>query len=99
MNSPLRRNLAIAGVLCLIVIALIVVALRPKHASGAGTGAPPDVMVAQVEQRDMPVYGEWIGTLEGLVNADVKAQVTGYLMKQDYREGSFVVTGQTSLRN
>lgn len=55
---------------------------------------PPLVKVATVEQRDVPVYGEWIGTLAGLVTADVKAQVTGYLMKQDYREGSFVRKGQ-----
>ena len=94
MNSPLRRNLAIAGVLCLIVIALIVVALRPKHASGAGTGAPPDVMVAQVEQQDVPIYGEWVGTLDGLTNANVKAQVTGYLLRQGYLEGSFVKQSQ-----
>src|SRR5579863_10043507 len=94
MNSPLRRNLAIAGVLCLIAVALIVVALRPKHASGAGTGAPPDVMVAQVEQQDVPIYGEWVGTLDGLTNADVKAQVTGYLLRQGYQEGSFVKQGQ-----
>jgi RND family efflux transporter MFP subunit len=92
MSSPLRRNLAIAGVLCLIVIALIVVALRPKHASGAGV--PPDVMVAQVEQQDVPIYGEWVGTLDGLTNADVKAQVSGYLLRQGYQEGSFVKQGQ-----
>jgi len=94
MNSPLRRNLTIAAVLSLIVIALIVVALRPKHASGEGTGAPPDVMVAQVEQKDVPIYGEWIGTLDGLTNADVKAQVTGYLLRQGYQEGAFVKKGQ-----
>jgi RND family efflux transporter MFP subunit len=74
----------------LIVIALLVAALRPKHAAGAGTGAPPDVMVAQVEQKDVPIYGEWIGTLAGQVNANVQAQVTGYLLKRDYQEGSFV---------
>src|SRR5690242_2407525 len=55
---------------------------------------PPAVEVVNVEQRDVPVYGEWIGTLDGLVNAEVKAQVTGYLMRQDYREGSFVRKGQ-----
>ncbi len=54
----------------MIVIALIVGALRPKHASGAGTGASPDVMVAHVEQKDVALYGEWIGTWEGFVNAD-----------------------------
>src|SRR5580704_9015166 len=46
--------------------------------------APPpqsiEVTVADVQQRDVPIYGEWIGTLEGLVNADLKAQVTGYLL-------------------
>jgi RND family efflux transporter MFP subunit len=94
MNNLFRRSLVIATVFCLIVIALIVGALRPKHASGAGTAAPPDVMVAQVEQKDVSIYGEWIGTLAGQVNANVQAQVTGYLLKRDYQEGSFVRRGQ-----
>jgi membrane fusion protein, multidrug efflux system len=55
---------------------------------------PPLVEVGQVEQRDVPVYGEWIGTLTGQVNADIKAQVTGYLLRRDYKEGSFVRKGQ-----
>src|SRR6266849_6446942 len=94
MNILLRRNLVIAGVICLVVIALIVGALRPKHSPGAGTGAPPDIMVAQVEQRDVPIYREWIGTLEGYVNADVRGQVTGYLLRQDYKEGALVTKNQ-----
>ena len=94
MNSSHRRGFALAGVICLVVITLIVGALRPKHASGAGTVPPPDVMVAQVEERDVPIYGEWIGTLDGFVNADVRAQVTGYLVRQDYKEGAFVNKGQ-----
>ena len=56
--------------------------------------APPEVEVVQVEQRDVPVYGEWIGTLDGFVDADVKAQVQGYLLSKDYREGSIVKKGQ-----
>jgi len=55
---------------------------------------PPDVEVVQVEQRDVPVQGEWIGTLDGMVNADIKAQVTGYLLAQHYTEGSLVKKGQ-----
>jgi RND family efflux transporter MFP subunit len=94
MNNLLRHSLIIAGVLCFIVIALIVGALRPKRAAGAGTGAPPDVLVAQVEQKDVPIYGEWIGTLAGQVNANVQAQVTGYLLRRDYQEGSLVRKGQ-----
>jgi RND family efflux transporter MFP subunit len=78
----------------LIVIALIVGALRTKHASGAVKAAPPDVMVAQVEQKDVPIYNEWIGTLAGQVNANVQAQVTGYLLRRDYQEGSFVKKGE-----
>jgi hypothetical protein len=79
MNSSRWRNLGIAGVACLVVIGLIAEALRPKRVSGAGTGTPPDVMVAQVEQRDVPIYGEWIGTLDGFVNADVRAHKGEYL--------------------
>jgi RND family efflux transporter MFP subunit len=55
---------------------------------------PPVVEVAQVERRDVPVYGEWIGTLTGQVNADIKAQVTGYLLTRAYQEGSYVRKGQ-----
>jgi membrane fusion protein (multidrug efflux system) len=82
-------------VIGLIAIALIVGAIRPtKRASGAAPGSPPDVAVAQVEQRDVPIYGEWIGTLDGFTNADVRAQVTGYLLRQAYQEGAFVRKGQ-----
>ncbi len=54
----------------------------------------PSVEIATVEQKDVPVYGEWIGTLAGQVNADVKAQVAGYLLTRKYKEGSYVKKGQ-----
>jgi len=94
MKNYLRHGLVIAGVFCLIIIALIVGGLRPKRASGAAMQAPPDVLVVQVEQKDVSIYGEWIGTLAGQVNANVQAQVTGYLLRRDYQEGSFVRKGQ-----
>jgi len=94
MNSLLTRKLAIGGALGLIVIALIVAAIRPRKSSGSGPGTPPDVAVAQVEQRDVPIYREWIGTLEGYINADVRGQVTGYLLRQDYKEGALVTKNQ-----
>jgi RND family efflux transporter MFP subunit len=62
--------------------------------SGATAPAPLDVEVAQVQQRDVPIYSEWIGTLDGFVNADIKAEVSGYLLEQAYQEGSFVKKGQ-----
>ncbi len=58
--------------------------------------APPplEVGVISVEQKNVPIYSEWIGTTEGMVNAEIKPQVTGYLLRQDYKEGSFVKKGQ-----
>ena len=60
----------------------------------AQTPPPPLVEVAPVNQKDVPIYSEWIGTLTGQVNADIKAQVTGYLLRQNYKEGSYVTKGQ-----
>jgi membrane fusion protein (multidrug efflux system) len=94
MRRLSRRQLVVGGVLAVAAIVLVVVATRPKDASGSGPGSPPDVTVAQVEQKDVPIYGEWIGTFDGLVNADVRGQVTGYLLRQDYKEGAFVIENQ-----
>ncbi len=94
MNMLSKYKLWIGGAFCLVVIGLIIGAARPKHVSGAQPGASPDVEVAQVEQKDVPIFGEWIGTLDGFTNADVKAQVTGYLLRQGYQEGAFVNKGQ-----
>ena len=62
--------------------------------SGPPKPPPPDVEVVQVEQKDVPVWNEWIGTLDGLVNAQIKPQVTGYLLRQAYTDGAFVKKGQ-----
>ncbi|MCG6537132.1 MAG: efflux RND transporter periplasmic adaptor subunit, partial [Syntrophales bacterium LBB04] len=55
---------------------------------------PPTVQVADVAQKDVPMYSEWIGTTDGMVNAVIRAQVQGYLIKQNYHEGDFVKKGQ-----
>jgi RND family efflux transporter MFP subunit len=55
---------------------------------------PPVVEVTPVVQKDLPVQGEWVGTLEGYVNAQISPQVSGYLIRQDYREGALVKKGQ-----
>lgn len=61
---------------------------------GQVQGPPPqDVQVVTVEQRDVPVVDEWVGSLDGFVNAQIRAQVSGYLVKQDYKEGAFVRQG------
>jgi membrane fusion protein, multidrug efflux system len=55
---------------------------------------PPMVVVAPVIQKDVPVYGEWIGTTAGDINAQIRPQITGYLLRRIYDEGSFVRAGQ-----
>lgn len=56
--------------------------------------APPAVQVMTVTQQDVPIYSEWIGSIDGDVNATIRPQVTGYLIKQNYREGEPVKKGQ-----
>ncbi|MGZ6222457.1 MAG: efflux RND transporter periplasmic adaptor subunit [Syntrophales bacterium] len=56
--------------------------------------SPPVVRIAQVVRQNVPVYTEWIGTTDGKVNATIRAQVQGYLIKQYYSEGDFVRKGQ-----
>ena len=58
------------------------------------TTPPPDVEVVAVLQRDVPITKEWVGTLEGLVNAQIRPQVMGYLLRQNYKDGSFVKKGE-----
>ncbi len=55
--------------------------------------SPPEVEVAEVKQQDLPIYSEWVGTTDGLVNATIQAKVTGYLIKRNFEEGAFVKKG------
>jgi len=80
--AALAATLSILGVAC------------TKQTEAAKAPDQMVVDVARVEQRDVPIYSEWIGTMEGYVNADIKAQVAGYLQRQDYVEGSLVRQGQ-----
>jgi hypothetical protein len=54
---------------------------------------PPEVEVAEAVQEDVPVYREWVASMDGLVNATIVAQVQGYLIKRNYQEGEFVKKG------
>ncbi len=60
-----------------------------KHETPPPPG-PPGVVVALVTQRDVPIYKEWVGSADGSTNATIRAQVTGYLLKQNYEEGTEV---------
>jgi membrane fusion protein (multidrug efflux system) len=79
-----------SGLACLLVVL----------GAGCNKAAPPPappvpvVEVISVEQKDVPIYREWVGTLDGDINATIRPQVTGYLLKQNYREGDAVKKGQ-----
>jgi membrane fusion protein, multidrug efflux system len=78
---------------------LAAICLSAYLVSGCGenkaTGpAAPSVEVANVIQQDVPIVREWVGATDGLVNAKINAQVQGYLIKQNYKEGSVVKKGQ-----
>ncbi len=65
---------------------------QPTAAAGAMGPMPVDVVT--VQQSDVPLSNEWVGTLDGFVNANIQPQVSGYLVRQNYREGSVVQKGQ-----
>ncbi|HTW90026.1 MAG TPA: efflux RND transporter periplasmic adaptor subunit [Candidatus Binataceae bacterium] len=64
--------------------------------NAAPTAAPslPEVTVTDVVQRDVTLHGEWVGTTEGFINADIYPKISGFLIKQDYRDGDAVQAGQ-----
>ena len=79
----------------LVSAALLLNALGCSNDKARAAAPPPPVVeVAAVIQRDVPVQGQWVGTLQGYVNAQIQPQVSGYLIRQDYHEGAFVKKGQ-----
>lgn len=85
------RKIELSAVLCL-CLALLPGCKPPAKPSAQAT--PPGVEVVPVQQKDVPIYKEWVGTLEGDVNATISAQVSGYLTNRAYVEGSPVTSGQ-----
>jgi RND family efflux transporter MFP subunit len=94
MNDKRRIQIGAAATVFVIVAIILIAISREKSTAAVTPPPPPVVQVAEVEQRDLPVRREWIGTLNGLVNAAINAEVTGYILRQDYAEGSFVHKGQ-----
>lgn len=80
--------------LALSVILLMAAALSCSEKTASTTSAaPPEVLVTEVVQKEVPMVREWVGTLNGSENADVRARVIGYLEKRTYQEGGFVKKG------
>jgi membrane fusion protein, multidrug efflux system len=84
------------GGLALLIMSLILTfagCSAPAETKAQAAGPPPTVQVAAVEQRDVTLTSEWIGSMDGYVNARIQPHVTGYLVRENYREGSFVRNG------
>ena len=81
-----------------LVLALLLVSVSFAVGCGKTIAAPaipvPEVEVASVVQKDVPIFSEWVAALDGYVNAQIQPQVTGYIIRQTYKEGSFVRKGQ-----
>jgi len=81
-----------------VVLILLLSTLSLGTACGRTTAAPaipnPEVEVATVLQKDVPIVSEWVARLDGYINAQIQPQVTGYIIQQTYKEGSFVRKGQ-----
>jgi membrane fusion protein, multidrug efflux system len=79
-------------------IVTFLLAFGTMHSNGCGKmglppAGPPDVEVIEVIQKDVPITKDWVATLDGLINAQIRAQVTGLLLKQNYINGAYVRTG------
>jgi len=78
----------------LLPILLVLTQGCSRNVAASNPPPPPNVQVAEVVQKDVPVYHEWVATLDGFVNAQIQPQVTGYLIKQNYTEGALVRKNQ-----
>ena len=83
----LRTNSKPSLVACLGIVVIWIAGCKPKSNVIL---PPPVVEVATVIQAEVPIYHEWIGTLDGLVNAQIRAQVTGYLLTQNYGDSNAI---------
>ena len=86
-----NRSMSGALALTLGVIACLSAACGEKAQQAAPP--PPEVLVTEVVQKDVPIHSEWIGTTVGYVNAEIRARVQGYLLKQNYTQGAVVHAG------
>jgi membrane fusion protein (multidrug efflux system) len=80
----------VVSILTILILILILCGCAGESATPPVAPPPPDVAVVPVLEKDVPIYSDWVATLDGFVNANIEPQVSGYLIRQTYREGSFV---------
>jgi RND family efflux transporter MFP subunit len=79
---------------CLFTLAMLLVHVTSCAKKAPKPPGPPEVVVAPVQQQDVPIFGEWVAQLNGPINAAITPKVQGYLLTQNYTNGSIVTKGQ-----
>ena len=88
------RRRGVAGIALGLMFLMALTLSACKKEQQAAAPVVPVVEVVQVAQRDVPIYKDWVGSLDGSINAVIRPQVTGYLIRQNYKEGEQVKKGQ-----
>jgi membrane fusion protein (multidrug efflux system) len=91
--TPASMRASSMGVRVMLIATVVLSATGCKEAPKPAARPPEPVKVAPVVQRDVPIYGEWVGTTVGYVTAQIRARVSGYLISQNYKEGTVVKAG------
>jgi membrane fusion protein (multidrug efflux system) len=95
-NSLVRNQATWVALIATLIFSVGLISGCKPVASARAAGQPPAlrVSVVKAQEKDVSITGEWVGTLDGYVNAQIQPQANGYLVRQDYREGSQVRQGQ-----
>jgi len=94
MNALWKYKFWVGGAFCLVNRPCYWSDSPEARIGGAHRALRRTLRLCRLSRRMFPIFGEWIGTLDGFTNADVRAQVSGYLQRQGYQEGAFVRKGQ-----
>ncbi len=86
VSAILNRQYSKFGFTAVLLLSLMAAACGKGNVHAAPPPTP-EVRVAPVIQQDVPVYSDWVATLDGYVNAEIRPQVSGYIIKQNYKEG------------
>ncbi len=94
MSARFAPSLRAPALFVLVAFAASAVAGCKREEAAPAAAGPAEVLVVETRAEDVPVYAEFIGTLDGNVNAEVRARVPGYVTSVDYKEGTPVKAGQ-----
>lgn len=93
-DEAMNRNCVILCLISSVMALTLMISGCSSNSEAKATIPATSVSIVKVSMQDIPVYSEWVATLDGYVNAQIQPQVSGYVVKQNYREGSYVRNGE-----